>query len=246
MSEQKHLPAQRSADQKIAEFAGGKFTAEQVAVIRSTVAAQSKPEAQLNNAELCVYLAQAARAKLDPFSRQIYAIKRFDRQSGTFKMSIQTGIDGFRSIAERCGGFAGSDDYVFDTEEGAHPNKATCTVHRIVNGLKVSTTRTVRWKEFKGIGPMWERMSWHMLGKVAEAHALRAAFPNDLSGLFTDDEMGQADRGNATPADFTVRGPAIGGAVDELRAVEVQAELEGREHEMTEPDFDVEPKGGPT
>lgn len=43
---------------------------------------------------------------------------------------------------------------------------------------------------------MWARMPAHMIGKVAEALAYRAAFPRALSGLYEHAEMEQADRSN--------------------------------------------------
>src|SRR5690606_4214800 len=114
-------------------FVGGKFTPEQIAVIRKTVAGQSRPDLELTDAELCVYLAQAARTGLDPFSRQIYAIKRWSK--GGPKLTIQTSIDGFRSIAERTKQFGGSDDYVYQVDERTgKPVSATCTVYRLVGG----------------------------------------------------------------------------------------------------------------
>ena len=50
---------------------------------------------------------------------------------------------------------------------------------------------------------MWRRMPRVMIAKVAEALALRKAFPYVYGGLYTDDEMAQADtpESHAAPAE---------------------------------------------
>jgi phage recombination protein Bet len=138
--------------------------------------------------ELALFLYTCKRTGLDPLARQIYAIKRSN------KMTIQTGIDGYRLIADRTGKLAGISDYVFDSEEGKFPPKATVTVKKLLpDGQIAEFTATARWGEYNAGTSTWQKMPFLMLGKCAEALALRKAFPADLSGVYTAEEMAQAD-----------------------------------------------------
>jgi phage recombination protein Bet len=168
------------------------FSPEERALIRRTVAEGATDD------ELDVFLHMVARTGLDPLARQIHMVKRGNR------MSIQTGIDGYRLIADRTGKYAGSDDYRFDEgvdvyhhvrKNAGHPVTATVTVYKIVEGHRCSFTASVRWEEYypgRSHGFMWDHMPYLMLGKTAEALALRKAFPNELAGIYTDEEMEQA------------------------------------------------------
>jgi len=162
--------------------------------------------------EFALFLSVARRAGLDPFTKQIHFVKRRvwnnglnDGKGGYEEVgSIQTGIDGYRAIAERSQELAGIEDPVFDDESQPNPKKSTVTVWRMVAGAPRPFQASARWSEYaqmrkdKGTGEMvpmgqWAKMPYHMLGKCAEALALRKAFPNDLSGLYTNEEMDQAD-----------------------------------------------------
>jgi phage recombination protein Bet len=154
-----------------------------------------------SNDEFELFLHQARRTGLDPLSKQIYCIKRGD------KATIQTGIDGYRLIAQRTGEYAGSDDAVFsyDNEYAAGLGlAATVTVWRFVQGQRCPFTATARMHEYKPErgAQMWERMPHTMLAKCAEALALRKAFPAELSGVYADTEMDQAGPVAADPDDL--------------------------------------------
>lgn len=160
------------------------YTNEQIAVIKQHVAQGA------TNDELVYFLQVCKAQNLDPFSKQIYFVKR-----GT-QMNIQTGIDGYRAIAEQSGKLAGIDDPIFDTESAKHPAKATVTVYKFVKGQKVPFTASARWMEYypgDKMGFMWNKMPYLMLGKVAEALALRKAFPKNLGNIYTEEELQSAN-----------------------------------------------------
>src|SRR5260370_18871151 len=144
------------------------------------------------NDELAFFAAQCRRTGLDPFTKQIYCIERGG------KWTVQPSIDGFRLVASRTGELAGIDDATYDTEAEEHPGRALVNVYRLVNGYVARFSATARWGEYvqrnKAANPanMWAKMPYLMLGKCAEALALRKAFTAELSGLYTPDEMAHA------------------------------------------------------
>lgn len=156
---------------------------EQISLIKNTVAKGATDD------ELKLFLYTAKRTGLDPLTKQIHFVKR----GGS--MTIQTGIDGYRAIAERTGQLAGIEDAKYELGDTELPIKATVTIYRVVKGLRVPFEASARWNEYvpKGGSFMWQKMPFLMLGKVAEALALRKAFPMNLSGLYTNEEMQQAE-----------------------------------------------------
>ena len=165
----------------------GAFSSEQVELIKSTIAKGA------TNAELALFLAQCQRTGLDPFSRQIYWISRGGRGS------TQVSIDGFRVIAERSGEMDGQDIAWCDEDGTWHevwlkkepPAAARVLVYR--KGCSKPFPGIAKWSEYNAGGPMWQKMPANQLAKCAEALALRKAFPHQLSGLYTPDEMAQAE-----------------------------------------------------
>lgn len=166
----------------------GALSAEQKELLKNTVAKGATDD------ELALFWHVAQKAGLDPFARQIHFSKRTNYKTNESTMTLITGIDGYRLTASRTGQYAGNDDPVF--EEGQQfPVKASVTVYRIVAGTRVPFTASARWSEyFPGDkqGFMWKKMPYTMLGKCAEALALRKAFPQELSGIYTAEEMNQS------------------------------------------------------
>jgi phage recombination protein Bet len=162
------------------------WTPEQAQLISTTIAPGCSPD------ELKLFAYACQRTGLDPFSRQIYAIKRGG------KMTISSGIDGLRSIAERTGQLDGSSSY-WCGEDGVWvdvwlsskpPAAAKTIIYR--KGCAHPFTATARFADFNAGQGLWSKMPSVMIAKCSEAQALRRAFPADLSGVYSTDEMDQA------------------------------------------------------
>lgn len=152
--------------------------------------------------ELDKFMHLVEKLKLDPISNQIHLVARYDKKKGRDVYTVQVGIDGYRVVAERTGVYAGNDDPVFNNgasqfamvEKKLKPLTASVTVYKVVGGVRCPFTATAEWSAYcpGGADFMWTKMPYLMLGKCAEALALRKAFPEALSGVYTDEEMAQA------------------------------------------------------
>lgn len=201
------------------------------------------------DADRLVFLHVAQRSGLDPFARQIYMIGRWDKDLGAKRWTIQTGIDGFRAKAEDHPQYAGQRPIQWCGEDGVwvdvwldrkrKPTAARAQVLR--HDREHPTQATCLFEEFAqtktggGYTSMWDTKSAWMIGKCAEAGALRAAFPQTFSGLVTDDEahgldrQGQRTRVVATRADT---GPVD---VDELTGQPAKPQPAKKAPPSTEP-----------
>jgi phage recombination protein Bet len=181
----KEIPSREEKEKKMTDTQlPTEWNAGRLELLKRTICKDS------TNDEFELFIEVAKRSGLNPFARQIHAVKRAG------KMVIQTGIDGYRLIADRTGKYAGSDDPIFDDEK--KPNKATVTVYKLVEGTRCAFTASARWEEYHpgdSQGFAWKKMPCVMLGKCAESLALRKAFPAELSGLYTNEEMEQAGSG---------------------------------------------------
>lgn len=158
-------------------------------LIRQTVARGTSPE------EFALFLAIAENLGLDPLARQIYAIMRYSKRAGRDQMTVQVSIDGFRAFADQHPAYAGSDRPVFEYDDRGRLDAAVVTVHKLMpDGRVVDFVGVAYWAEYADDkSSMWDRMPRTMLAKCAEAQALRKGFPKQLSGVYTNDEMMQAD-----------------------------------------------------
>ncbi len=141
-----------------------------------------------NDDQLALYVHDCKRHGVHPMDGMIYPQLRKGRYVAI------TSIDFLRARADSTGLYAGNDDPVFGGEPKTPGFTATATVYKLIGGQRCGFSATARWPEYcpEQNAFMWQKMPHTMLGKCAEALALRKAFPQQLAKLYTGDEMDQA------------------------------------------------------
>jgi phage recombination protein Bet len=169
-------------------FPASTVTGDQLELIRTTIAKDATPD------ELKLFLYDCQRQGTHPLDRLLH----FTKRAG--KYTPITSIDFMRIRAAETGELAGSDDAVFTGTPAQNGFEAHVTVYRLVQGQRCAFSATARWSEYKPDQAfMWNKMPHTMLGKCAEALALRKGFPRQLAGLYAKEEMEQAEKADRKP-----------------------------------------------
>lgn len=227
----------------------GEMSSSQVGLLKRTICKGASDD------ELGFFLQQCQHLGLDPFSRQVYAVKRWDSTAKTEVLSLQISIDGMRSQAESSGEYQGQDTPLFCGEDGSWtevwlkdtpPSAAKVSVYR--KGFTVPVTAIAKYSSYVQLkkdgspSKFWVTMPDLMLAKCAESLALRKAFPKQLSGVYTTDEMGQSQTIEVEPAsdrDWKAILNIIGWNVSKLKETALANGLPASSQVMTEEQSDA-------
>ena len=133
-----------------------------------------------SNEEFAMFREMCRATGLNPFQRQIWFIKT---NSG---VQMMTGINGYYHVANSYPEYDGIEVETVEDKAGG-PLKSVAKVWR--KDRKHPSIGIARWEEFSKSYGNWKSMPFYMLEKCAEAIALRKAFPQKLSGIYTEEEM---------------------------------------------------------
>lgn len=179
----------------------------------------------------------------DPMKKPIHIVpmKVKDQQTGRWEWRdvLMPGIGTYRSDAANTGHYAGKDEPEFGPDKRSdvdgceliYPVWCKVTVKRLVGGQICSWTAKELWienyasgQEGKGVNAMWRKRPYGQLAKVAEAQALRMAFPDECGNTNTTEEMeGKSFEGQTIDAEPS---PAARAGPKTIRSERYEEKLE--------------------
>lgn len=192
---------------------------ELIRVLGRSLYPNAKPES------IALVLGYCRAAGLDPMLKPVHIVPMWDSKARVERDVIMPGIGHYRTQASRTNQYVGKSEpeygpevrEKFGTLEFAYPEWCKITVRRSIGGYVAEFTATEYWREnyaTAGRGEaapnaMWKKRPRGQLAKVAEAQALRMAFP-ELIGAETAEEMEgkdlAADMRDVTPTPDAKKG----------------------------------------
>lgn len=175
------------------------FEPKQLDLIKRTVAKDCSP------AEFDMFLHICRHVGLDPLKRDIFAFVFHASDAKKRQLTIVTSINGYRKIADRTGNYRPDDrapriEYDESLKGPDNPLgivRAEVTIYKRAHGEWFPVTADAYWSEYcptyegavdkRKTG--WVKMPRIMIAKVAEAQALRRAFPDDYANLQEEAEI---------------------------------------------------------
>ncbi len=172
---------------------------ETIKVLKQTVAVGA------SDAEFAMFVEFCKSTGLNPFKKEVWFTKTGSR------VQMMTGINGFRAIANSSPAYDGIEiglinakgECVSASYAGDDYIGAWARAHR--KDRKVPTEGIAMLADYNKKQGNWNSMKRVMIMKCAESVALRQAFPQQLNGLYTQEEM---------PVEYASKGDGDGVVVE--------------------------------
>lgn len=166
--------------------------------VRDLLSAGGQMADNVTAAEIKAFMRLCQAQRLNPFTKDAYIVKY-----GSSPATIITGKEAFTKRAFRNKKFKGMEAGITVYSNNALQRRdgslllpgeqlvgGWCKVY--VDGYAAPMFDEVSFNEYSTGKSNWARIPATMIRKVAITHALREAFPEDLGGLYGEEEMGQA------------------------------------------------------
>lgn len=142
---------------------------------------------EIKDPEFAIFLVLCVRHRLDPWRSQAFPLMKFDAKGGN-RVVLGVPIETQRAIAHETGLYAGMDAPQHEYADSRRPHRTIQTIYKLVGGQRVPFTAEANFDDYfpdDGKGTLAEIHPHVCAATVAEAGALRRAFPRELSDIYS-------------------------------------------------------------